>query len=123
MCVAVGVPDRAGSSTPAADRDGGPADRRPGLRAGRAAAAGRAPAAAHPGQRPAARRELAAAGRAGPAPPQPVVHRDLRQARRGPVPRCGPALARTAVTPITSEVPPASPAGPDGVRRAAEEYL
>src|SRR3954462_1597539 len=123
MCVAVGVPDRAGSSTPAADRDGGPADRRPGLHTGRSAAAGRAPAAAHPGPGPAARRELAAAGRAGPAPPQPVVHRDLRQGRHRPASPCGPALARTAVTAMTSEVTATSPAGPGGLRRAAEEYL
>ena len=94
MCVAVGVPDRAGSSTTAADRDGGPADRRPGVRAGRAAPAGRAPAAAHPGQRPAARRELAAADRPGAAPPQPAVHRDLRQGRHRPASRTWPGPGR-----------------------------
>ena len=69
--------------------------------AGRAAPAGRAPAAAHPGQRPAARRELAAADRPGAAPPQPAVHRDLRQGRHRPASRCGPALAGTGLTAMT----------------------
>ena len=71
--------------------------------AGRAAPAGRAPAAAHPGQRPAARRELAAADRAGAAPPQPAVHRDLRQGRHRPASRRGPALAGTGLTAMTGQ--------------------
>src|SRR3954471_8707891 len=128
MCVAVGVPDRAGSSTPAADRDGGPADRRPGLHTGRSAPAGRAPAAAHPGQRPAARRELAAADRPGAAPPQPRVHRDLRQGRRRPASRRGPVLAGTGLTVMTNQIDPSVASHdvrglPGGLRQAAQEYL
>ena len=81
VCVAGGVPDRAGSSARPLTAMAVRQIVARACGAGRAAPAGRAPAAAHPGQRPAARRELAAADRAGAAAPQPAVHRDLRQGR------------------------------------------
>ena len=75
------------------------------------AAGGCASVAAHAGHRHAARRGVAAAGRAGAAASQRPVHRDLRQGGRKRAATAGAAVANCGGVVMT------------GLRRAAEDYL